>query len=312
MRRRSHRSEFGSACAPLPAKLRCSQSGKLTEAQTSQYDPDGRPRAIPTNHSDLADLGVRVTNVVDHPPILLATAVVALCGAAFLGDLLRSRVRPVKTDERADLDIVLTATLTLLGLLLGFTFSMAVSRYDQRKTHEAAETNAIATEYRRADLIPGPGRIQERELLTRYTDERIRYYRNGEVGTGVVDQDLRTLQNTLWSGVAHAANAQRDPVSAVVVSGMDDVFNSRGTTRAAWLNRIPAGAWALLATTALVVTLLLGYRERRRDAVVLTVLPLVVSIALFLIADIDSPREGLIRVAPINLVQLSDSMHAQD
>ena len=110
-----------------------------------------------------------MTNVVDHPPILLATAVVALCGAAFLGDLLRSRVRPVKTDERADLDIVLTATLTLLG-----------------------------------------------------------------------------------------------------------------------------------------------YRERRRDAVVLTVLPLVVSIALFLIADIDSPREGLIRVAPINLVQLSDSMHAQD
>lgn len=66
----------------------------------------------------------------------------------------------------------------------------------------------------------------------------------------------------------------------------------------------------LLATTALVVTLLLGYRERRKDVVVLTVLPLVVSIALFLIADIDSPREGLIRVAPVNLVQLSDSMHA--
>ncbi len=65
-----------------------------------------------------------------------------------------------------------------------------------------------------------------------------------------------------------------------------------------------------LAATALVVNLLLGYRERRTDAVVLTVLPLVLSIALFLIADIDSPREGLIRVAPINLVQLSDSMHA--
>lgn len=242
--------------------------------------------------------------------MLLATAVVTLCGAAFLGDLLRRRVRPVQSDERADLDIVLTATLTLLGLLLGFTFSMAVSRYDQRKNHEAAETNAIATEYRRADLIPGPGRTQVRELLTRYTDERIRYYRNGEIGTGVVDQELRALQGSLWSAAAAAGNAQRDPVAALVVSGMGDVFISRGTTRAAWLNRIPTGAWVLLAATALVVNLLLGYRERRTDAVVLTVLPLVVSIALFLIADIDSPREGLIRVAPINLVQLSDSMHA--
>ena len=150
-----------------------------------------------------------MTNVVDHPPILLATALVTLCGAAFLGDLLRRKVRPVKTDERADLDIVLTATLTLLGLLLGFTFSMAVSRYDQRKNHEATETNAIATECRRADLIPGPGRTQVRELLTRYTDERVRYYRNGEIGTGVVDQDLRTVQGALWSAVSSAACGHR-------------------------------------------------------------------------------------------------------
>ncbi len=248
-------------------------------------------------------------NPVDHPLALLAVALVVLGGAAFVGDVLRARVRPVNGVERKDLDIVLTATLTLLGLLLGFTFSMAVSRYDQRKNYEAAETNAIATEFRRAELIPEPGRTQMRELLIRYTDERIRYYRDGEVGTGVVDQDLRSLQGSLWSTTANAANAQRDPVSAVVVSGMDDVFNSRGTTRAAWLNRIPTGAWALLATTALVVNLLLGYRERRTDFVVLTVLPVVVSMAMFLIADIDSPRAGLIRVAPINLVQLSESMH---
>lgn len=249
-------------------------------------------------------------NPVDHPPVLLAVSFFTLCATAFVGDQLRARVRPVGGTERADLDILLTATLTLLGLLLGFTFSMAVSRYDQRKVDEAAETNAIATEYRRAELIADPGRTQVRQLLTRYTDERIHYYRAGEIGTGAVDRDLRSLQNSLWSAVADAANAQRDPVSAAVVSGMDDVFNSRGTTRAAWFNRIPTGAWALLAITAVVVNLLLGYRERRTDAVVLTVLPLVVSIALFLIADIDSPREGLIRVAPINLVQLSDSMHA--
>lgn len=112
-------------------------------------------------------------NLVDHPVLVLAIALAGLCAAAFAGDALRARVRPVGSGERADLDIVLTASLTLLGLLLGFTFSMAVSRYDQRKINEAAETNAIAAEYRRADLLDAPGRTQVRELLTRYTDERI-------------------------------------------------------------------------------------------------------------------------------------------
>lgn len=246
--------------------------------------------------------------LVDHPALMLAVGLAGLCGAAFLGDTLRARVRPISRGERADLDIVLTASLTLLGLLLGFTFSMAVSRYDQRKNHEAAETNAIATEYRRADLLAEPARTEVRALLIRYTDERIRYYRAGEAGTGAVDKDLLAMQDTLWSSVAAAGNAQRDPVVALAVSGMDDVFNSRATTRAAWLNRIPTGAWALLAATAVVVNLLLGYRERRTDVLVLMVLPLVVSVALFLIADIDSPRAGLIRVAPTNLVSLSEMM----
>lgn len=249
-------------------------------------------------------------NLVDRPPILWGVALIALCAAAFVGDLLRDKVRPVNGAERSDLDIVLTATLTLLGLLIGFSLSMAVNRYDQRKNFEAAETNAIATEYRRADLLSGPARTQVRELLSRYTDERIRFYQSGSVGTGATDDALLGMQSQLWSAVAKAGNAQRDPVVALAVSGMDEVFTSRGSTRAAWLNRIPMAAWGLLGLTALVVNLLLGYRERRRDILVLTILPVVIATAFFLIADIESPGGGVIRVAPVNLVSLADAMHA--
>jgi len=49
---------------------------------------------------------------------------------------------------------VLAASLTLLALIIGFSFSMAVSRYDQRKNYEEAEANAIGTEYLRANLLP--------------------------------------------------------------------------------------------------------------------------------------------------------------
>jgi hypothetical protein len=61
----------------------------------------------------------------------------------------------LEEDIREDFGVIQTATLTLLGLIIGFTFSMAVGRYEQRKNYEEAEANAIGTEYVRADLLPG-------------------------------------------------------------------------------------------------------------------------------------------------------------
>src|SRR5215470_11361390 len=74
----------------------------------------------------------------DTPFLVLAVAVLAQWLAAYVGDLLRRKIRPFKEDERADFGVVLTAALTLLGLIIGFSFAMAVSRYDQRKTFEEA------------------------------------------------------------------------------------------------------------------------------------------------------------------------------
>jgi len=92
--------------------------------------------------------------IIDNPYIVFALSLAVQCVAAYLGDLLRRKVRPVAKKGQADFDIVLSATLTLLALIIGFTFAMAVSRYDQRKNLEAEEANAIGTEYLRADLLP--------------------------------------------------------------------------------------------------------------------------------------------------------------
>src|SRR6516165_138494 len=93
-------------------------------------------------------------NIFDHPFIVFLVSLLAQWGAAYTGDLLRRR-RPLGTKEREDFDTVLTATLTLLALIIGFSFSMAVGRYDLRKNYEEAEANAIGTEYVRAGLLPG-------------------------------------------------------------------------------------------------------------------------------------------------------------
>ena len=103
--------------------------------------------------------------VLDHPLLVFALSLLVLSLATWVGDTLRSRVRPLKEEEREQFSVVLSATLTLLGLLIAFSFSMAVSRYDQRKNYEEAEANAIGTEYVRADLLPSEDAARVRGLL---------------------------------------------------------------------------------------------------------------------------------------------------
>jgi hypothetical protein len=104
---------------------------------------------------------------------------------------------------------------------------------------------------------------------------------------------------------------QDTPVYAVVVSGMNDVLNTQGYTQAAWWNRIPISAWGLLAAIAIGCNFLIGFGVRRSDRRIFLVIPVAVSIAFFLIADIDSPRGGAIRVKPQNLMSLAQSLPAE-
>ena len=90
---------------------------------------------------------------------------------------------------------------------------------------------------------------------------------------------------------------------------MNDVLNTQGYTQAAWLNRIPTAAWFLMAALGVGCNLLIGYGERKKNRFLLLVLPLAVSVSFFLVADIDSPRRGLISVAPQNLLSLSQSLN---
>src|SRR6516225_5167018 len=237
------------------------------------------------------------TDIIDNPFAVFVIAVVTQAGAAFIGDRLRRKRQPLKKDEQNDLDTVLTATLTLLALIIGFSFSMAVSRYDQRKNYEEAEANAMTEDAAKV-----------RELLKSYVDQRIAFYNRDR--TASASAEAARVRGELWSSVARVASAQPNPVVGLGVSGMNDVFNTQADTRAAWLNRIPIAAWALMLLIAFFSNLLLGYRERSSGHLALVVLPVISSIAFFLIADIDSPSVGVISVVPQNLILTSEEMKA--
>jgi hypothetical protein len=238
-------------------------------------------------------------------------SVLVLWLAAQLGAFLRRR-RPLKDEEREDFSLIQGATLTLLALIIGFSFSMAIGRYDQRKNYEEAEANAIGTEYVRAGLLPPADAAVIRAQLRKYTDLRILFYRTrwpGELQQ--INAETAQLQTEMWSAVQAPALAQPTTVMALAVAGMNDVLNSQGYTQAAWWNRIPVSAWGLVIITAICGNVLIGYGARGPGvrSKLLMVLPVVVSISFLLIADIDAPRGGLIRVAPQNLAALYQSLH---
>src|SRR5258708_11965212 len=186
---------------------------------------------------------------------------------------------------------------------------MATNRYDQRKNFEEGEANAIGTEILRADLLPPADAANVRKLLGLYLDQRIEFYINeDDIKREQISQRTSQLQADLWTAVRGGTADQPAPIAALVLSGMNDVINSQGYTQAAFWNRIPTAAWSLMAAIALCSNVLFGYRSRNSAGGLTLVLPLVVSTAFLLIADIDAPRHGLIEVRPQNLESLAKSL----
>jgi len=252
-----------------------------------------------------------MSTIIRNPFLVFGISLVVLWIAAKIGASFRKNRPDTEMGGREDLGVILGATLTLLGLIIGFSFSMAVNRYDQRKNFEEAEANAIGTEYVRADLLPDSDAVRARTLLSDYLAQRVMFYNTRDaVQLRKINATTNQLQNELWLAVRAPAAAQPPAVAILVLSGMNDVLNSQGYTQAAWLNRIPPAAWGLMAAISICGNLLLGYYASHvgGKTLLFLVLPLVLSISFFLIADIDSPRGGIIRVHPQNLVRLSESL----
>ncbi len=250
--------------------------------------------------------------ITDYPLLAFAVSFVTLLISITTGSSLLARWRAPDHKSKDNLALVLSTTLTLLGLIIAFTFSMAVGRYDQRKNLEEEEANAIGTEYLRADLLPAAEAARIRALLKDYLAQRILFYTTRDASeVRKIDARTAQLQAELWSTVARAsAAAPLSPSVTLATEGMNDVLNSQGYAQAAWWNRIPRAAWILMFAIAILSHLLVGYgvQSFTSEGSFLIVLPLVMAIAFFLIADIDAPRGGVIRVEPQNLMSLAGSL----
>src|SRR5271170_5906843 len=112
-----------------------------------------------------------MNSLFDNPALVFALSFLALWLSSRFGASILRKKRVLPKDIRGDFSTILVSTLTLNGLIIGFSFSMAISRYEVRKDYEEVEANAIGTEYARADLLPAADAAKVRSLLSSYLDQ---------------------------------------------------------------------------------------------------------------------------------------------
>jgi hypothetical protein len=234
--------------------------------------------------------------LLDHPMDLLFVSVLMFSLASWVGAVLSRGHREEKSDA---FQLVQGATLTLLGLLLGFTFAMAVSRFDLRMELAVNEANAIETAWLRAGMMPAPYNDQSRALLLQYTNARLDLGQAGtrEQAREMAEQHAQELQRQIWRIAEQSASDKRDAVTAVYLNALQEVFDLRTRRAEIYDNRIPGSAWVLLLFIGIMSNLLVGYGIGNRWWL-LWVLPVVVAGTLMLVSDLDSPVSGFIQVQP--------------
>lgn len=217
---------------------------------------------------------------------------------------------------RAGVGTVETAAFALVGLLTAFTFSAAAERFDRRRQLILEEANAISTAYDRLELLPPEPRSSLQNRFKAYLDSRLRTYR--------VPHDVPAAKAelaasaSLWAGIwEHAVpvcRSQGSPAAAMLLLPALNTMNDVATARTLALRtHHPPAIPILLAGLCLLTGLFAGYSSvpgKTRNWMHIGGLALILSLALYLIIDLDYARAGLIRVefADQLLIDLRRSM----
>ncbi|WP_367346057.1 hypothetical protein [Stenotrophomonas bentonitica] len=256
-------------------------------------------------------------------PLWLITLLlfIALLLARELGNWLRLRRRPAPaggkaSDETPGGEGVAFATTTVLGLLallIGFTFSLALGRYDERRNLVLKEANALGTTWLRADLLEPTDTQRVREVLRGYVDSRVDFA-NAKGADAEVETNARTvaLQNELWAAVVAGTAAFRDtPRASLLVTTTNQTIDLSTERFAARQDHIPPRILRLLFIFSLLAAGLLGY-ERAQKRSTTTLVLLLFSLAVGLVLDLDLPTTGTVNVPQEPMLDLQRAVHLPD
>jgi hypothetical protein len=206
---------------------------------------------------------------------------------------------------------MVASILGLLALVLGFTFSLAASRFEARRQTVLEEANAVGTTFLRARLLPHPERAEVERLLREYVDVRVRGVAEGRIEEVVVRSE--TIHELLWDEASSAAEKNAGSImTGVFIQSLNDVIDLHAKRVMVGIrSRVPLVIWGGLFGLAVLGMMSVGYQAglstTRRSPAMLG-LVLAFSVVLSLIADLDRGREGLLQVSQQALIDVQRTM----
>ncbi|MFZ1933824.1 MAG: hypothetical protein WCB27_23745 [Thermoguttaceae bacterium] len=242
------------------------------------------------------------------PLITVAVMLVALEAGYRLG---RRRSERSEHEKESLVGAAVAATLALASFMLAFTFGIAGSRFDARRQAVLDEANAIGTTYLRASLLPEDRGKDIRRLLRQYVDSRLEAVRTGEIEKGL--RRSGELHRQLWAEAEPIAKKHPESIQVgLFIQALNQTIDLHTTRVVASLySRIPLVVWIALYLLAAVSVLGIGYQAGltgKARSISFLILAVTFAVVLFLVADLDRPREGMLRVSQQALIDLRSMM----
>jgi hypothetical protein len=236
-----------------------------------------------------------------------------ILGSTALGAFVGRRVHHLSETLTEPFGVLQAAMLGVMGLILAFGLSLALSRYEDRRATIVEEANAIGTTYLRAQTLPEPIRGRSLELLVDYTESAIRlaeHVPGGAEELAAAEEEER-LQRALWALAGEALDAAPEAgAPRLYVETLNEMIDSQTVRIAALNNQVPGEIlWFELIGASIALGLLAAYLTLvGRGLAGVMIAALVVAFLLFLTADLDRPTRGPIQVPDAPLTTQLDSM----
>lgn len=228
---------------------------------------------------------------------------------------LRFRHRDPNNDAlMAHISALQAALLGLLALLLGFTFAMAVQRFDTRKSLVLEESNAIGKAYWRSQLVAPPQRDILGRLLRDYVEARVEFHDAGSDPTSLeaASANAARIEQQIWAAASAVQAQDTHPVVAsLFIQSVNDMIDVNEKRRVALENHVPEPVFTLLFIVAVGA---LGFIAcgsgvgGRRHFLSTAIFATLIALVLTFIRDIDQPRSGVIQVSQESMIRLKDAL----
>jgi hypothetical protein len=250
--------------------------------------------------------------LLDEPWLLCVGVCIVLIASSVLGYRVAVSTR-INEDSHHHEHItgLRDGLFVLLGLLLGFTVAIVLPRFDERRQLVIDEANAIGTTALRAETLPEPQRGRTLELLREYVVVRRDFAGETLLDRTALDRETqrtKDLQGQLWQQIVAVTQQTQTAVVATYLQALNETIDVSEKRLAAFENRVPRTVWLIIFIVSIFQSFVTGFSLKRRLWLSLVMTPIVIAVVMALLADLDSPRTGLIRIGQNSMERLVHDM----